>query len=209
MIKEGKRTLLFTVLILAGLLISAINPHDYFTWILEIFPAIIGLFVILLTYKRFPLSNLLYILILIHSYVLFIGGHYTYAKVPLFDWIKDALHQERNNYDKIGHLMQGFVPAIIARELLIRKNVVQKKGWLFTICVSMCLAISAVYELIEALVAILTGESAEAFLGTQGYVWDTQSDMFFAFTGAVIALTLLPKLHNESIKNISAGSESA
>lgn len=205
MTNKGEKTFyLFTLLLLIGLIISAIKPHDYFTWILEVFPATIGITVITLTYKKFPLSNLLYILILIHCYVLFIGGHYTYAEVPLFNTLRDLFHQQRNNYDKVGHFIQGFVPAIIAREILIRKNIVQKSGWLFFICIAICLAISAFYELIEAFVAISTGDSAEAFLGTQGYIWDTQSDMFFALIGAIISLILLRKIHDRSIENIKS-----
>jgi putative membrane protein len=192
----------FSFLLLAGLAVSAISPHDYFTWILEVFPAIIAFLVILVTHKKFPLSNLLYILILIHCYVLFIGGHYTYAEVPLFNTIKELFHQQRNNYDKVGHFVQGFVPAIIAREILIRKQVLDKPGWLFFICISICLAISACYEMLETFVAIITGDSAEAFLGTQGYVFDTQSDMFYALIGAGSALILLSKAHNNSIKKI-------
>jgi putative membrane protein len=181
------------------LVVSGIAPHDYFTWMLEVFPAIIAILLMLATHKTFPLSNVLLVLITIHCYVLFIGGHYTYAEVPLFNDIRDAFHQSRNNYDKVGHFIQGFVPAIVAREILIRKQVVIKSGWLFFICVSICLAISAFYELIEAFVAILTGDSAEAFLGTQGYVWDTQSDIFFAFIGSISALALLSKVHTRSI----------
>jgi len=200
--KSSNTFYLFSTFLIFGLLISAIAPHDYFTWILEVFPAMIALVVIYFSHKKFPLSNLLYILIIIHAYVLFVGGHYTYAKVPLFDTIKEVFHQQRNNYDKVGHFIQGFVPAIVAREILIRKKVVNQSGWLFFICVCICLAISAFYELIEAFVAISTGDSAEAFLGTQGYVWDTQSDMFFALIGAICALIILPKLHNMSIEKV-------
>jgi putative membrane protein len=192
----------FLLLVPLGLILSAIHPHDYFTWILEVFPAIIAFAIIVATHKRFPLSGLLYLLIILHCYVLFIGGHYTYAEVPLFNKIKELFHQHRNNYDKLGHFIQGFVPAIIARELLIRKQVLNKPGWRFFLCVSICLAISAFYELIEAFVAITSGTSSNAFLGTQGDIWDTQSDMFCALIGAVVALIVLPKLHDRSIKKI-------
>jgi putative membrane protein len=192
----------FNILLLSGLIVSAISPHDYFTWILEVFPGVVAFLILLMTQKRFPLSNLLYILILIHCYVLFIGGHYTYAEVPLFNALKDLFHQQRNNYDKLGHFVQGFVPAIAAREILIRKQVLNKQGWLFFICVSICLSISACYEMIEALVAVMTGDSADAFLGTQGYVWDTQSDMFYALIGAITSLVLLTKLHDRSIAKV-------
>ena len=146
---------------LIGLILSGINPHDYFTWILEIFPAIIGFLVLLLTFNKLRFSDLVYSLILIHCYILFIGGHYTYAEVPLFNWIKDVLNQSRNNYDKIGHFAQGFVPAIITRELFIRFKIVKKGLWLsfLTICVSV--TISAFYEFLEWFVAVLSGESAE------------------------------------------------
>jgi putative membrane protein len=192
----------FLALSITGLLLSAIRPHDYFTWWLEVLPAIIAMVVIFTTGKKFPLSDLLYILILIHCFVLYLGGHYTYAEVPLFNWVRDVLHQSRNNYDKVGHFIQGFVPCIVARELLIRHKVINKLRWLPFLCVSICLAISALYELIEALVAILTGDSAEAFLGTQGYVWDTQSDMFLAVIGAITALIFLSRLHNRSMSKV-------
>jgi putative membrane protein len=195
---------LFAIFVLCGLIISAIAPHDYFTWILEVFPAIIALVIMYFTRRTFPLSNLLYCLILIHCLILFIGGHYTYAQVPLFNTLKELLHQERNNYDKVGHFIQGFVPAIVAREILIRKKVLNKLGWLSFICISICLAISAFYELIEAFVAIVSGDSAEAFLGTQGDVWDTQSDMFYALVGAIVSLILLPNIHNKSIEAVLA-----
>lgn len=198
---------IFMALMLLGLILSGIAPHDYFTWLLEVVPAIVALLILSATRKRFPMSSLAYGLILLHAWVLYIGGHYTYAEVPLFDWIKEQLHQDRNNYDKVGHFIQGFVPAIITREILIRRQVVAKKGWLFFLCTCVCLAISAVYELIEALVAMMTGESADAFLGTQGYVWDTQSDMFCAMIGAVSALLLLSRLHDRSMARLaSAGS---
>jgi len=203
MTKQLNTIIIFSFFIITGLLLSAINPHDYFTWFLEVAPAIIVLLILLLTYKSFPLSNLLYTLIVIHAYILFIGGHYTYAKVPLFDWIKDYFHQERNNFDKLGHFAQGFVPAIAAREILLRKMVVDKKAWLSFIIISICLAFSAFYELIEAFVAIATGDSAEAFLGTQGYVWDTQTDMFLALVGSVTGLIVLPKIHDHSLAVIT------
>lgn len=199
---RSKALYLFLILSTAGLLVSAIHPHDYFTWWLEVLPAIIAMVVIFITGKKFPLSDLLYILILIHCFVLYLGGHYTYAEVPLFNWIRDVLHQSRNNYDKVGHFIQGFVPCIVARELLIRHKVINKLNWLPFLCVSICLAISALYELIEAFVAILTGDSAEAFLGTQGYVWDTQSDMFLALIGAITALIFLSRLHNKSMSKV-------
>lgn len=188
----------FTILIW-----SAIEPADHFTWFLEVVPALIGLAIIILTYKRFKLTRLAYILILVHCIILMVGGHYTYAMVPLFDWIKEYFSLERNNYDKVGHFAQGFVPAIVAREILIRKDIVNGRKWLSFLVVCFCLAFSAFYELVEWWVAISTGESAEAFLGTQGYVWDTQSDMALALLGAVCALTLLSKIHDKQISKIS------
>ncbi len=178
------------------------NPHDYLTWWLEVFPAVIGLIIILVTYRRFPLTNFLYTLILIHAIILCVGGHYTYAEVPLFDWIRDALGQARNNYDKIGHLAQGFVPAFIAREILLRKWVVTKKGWLGFLSITLCMALSSLYEMFEWWVSLWTGSAGDSFLGTQGYIWDTQSDMFYAMIGAIIGIFFFSRLHDRAIKNI-------
>lgn len=166
---------------------------------LEVMPALIGLIILLVTFKKFKFTNLVYTLILIHSIILMVGGHYTYAEVPFFDWIKETFDQSRNNYDKIGHLAQGFIPAMVTREIFIRKKVVNSKAWLNFIIVSICMAFSLTYELIEWWVAELTGDEAESFLGTQGYVWDTQSDMFYATIGAILALLTLSKLHNKSL----------
>ncbi len=182
---------------------SAIAPHDYFTWFLEVAPALLGFVILAATYRRFRLTPLVYVLILLHCIILMVGGHYTYAEVPLFDWIKDVWDLERNNYDKVGHLAQGFIPAVIAREILVRTNAVKAGGWLNLFVVSFCLAVSASYELVEWGVALLTGESAEAFLGTQGYIWDTQSDMFLALVGAVLALLLLSNVHDRQIEGLT------
>jgi putative membrane protein len=181
------------------LLWSIINPKEGFTCFLEIIPAIIGLTILILTFKKFRFTNFTYTLILIHCIILFIGGHYTYAEVPFFDYIKDILHQSRNNYDKVGHFAQGFVPAMIIRELFIRKKVVSNKSFFNFIIVCICLAISAAYEWIEWFVSIATGDGGDAFLGTQGYVWDTQSDMLFATIGAVTALLLFSKAQDKQI----------
>ena len=178
---------------------SGIAPKDYLTWALEVGPAIIGLLVLALTENRFPLTRLSYILVLAHCVILMIGGHYTYAEVPFFDYLASVFGWTRNNYDKVGHFVQGFVPAVIAREVFIRANVVNGARWLQVIVVSLCLAISTFYELLEWWVALLSGESAEAFLGTQGYVWDTQSDMGLAFLGAVAALGTLGRLHDRQL----------
>ena len=184
----------------AVLLWSVINPKDYFTWFLEVFPALIGFIIIALTYKRFRLTPLVYLLILIHCIILMVGGHYTYAEVPLFNWIRDTFGMARNNYDKIGHLAQGLIPAIITREILLRKDVIKSKSWLNFIIICICLAISAFYELIEWWAALLSGNAAEAFLGTQGYVWDTQSDMALALLGSVLALLTLSKVHDRQLR---------
>jgi putative membrane protein len=182
---------------------SLISPKDYFTWFLEVLPAITGVLVLILTFKRFSFTNLTYALILLHCCILMVGGHYTYAEMPLFDWIKEVFHQSRNNYDKVGHFAQGFVPAIISRELLIRKNVINGKGWLHFIVLSLCMSMSAAYEFIEWFAALIIGEAAESFLGTQGYVWDTQSDMLYATIGAIAALILLSKVHDKKINEIA------
>lgn len=178
---------------------SAIYPKDRFTWWLEAFPALIAPVALALTWNRFRFTPLVYTLILLHCIILMVGGHYTYAEVPLFDEIKEMFALQRNNYDKLGHFAQGFVPALVAREILLRNAIVTRRGWLFFIVVSICLAISAFYELVEWWVAMLSGESAEAFLGTQGYIWDTQSDMAFALTGAVMALVLLGRMHDRQM----------
>ena len=181
---------------------SGINPHDYFTWFLEVIPALIGFFILLFTYKSFKLTPLVYILILIHCIILMVGGHYTYALVPFFDTISELFAQTRNNYDKVGHLAQGFIPAMITREILIRKNIISSSYWRDFFIVCFCLAFSALYEIIEWIVAVYTGTQAESFLGTQGYVWDTQSDMFYALLGAVLALLFLGKIHDKQLKNL-------
>ena len=178
---------------------SAIHPHDYFTWILVTFPAIIGFVILVATYRRFPLTPLAYTLLMIHAAILMIGGHYTYAEVPLGFWMRDFLHTARNDYDRIGHFAQGFVPAIIAREILIRRNVVRNRGWLYFIIVCICLAISASYELLEWRVSVATGAKGDAFLGTQGDVWDTQEDMATALVAAMIAPLILGRLHDRQI----------
>ena len=177
---------------------SGINPKDQFTWFLEVSPAMIGGVLMLMTYNSFRLTPLLYFFILLHCIVLMVGGHYTYAEVPFFDGL---FGDERNNYDKVGHFFQGFVPALIAREILIRKHVVKSTAWLNLFVVSVTLAFSAFYELIEWWVAVASGDDAVAFLGTQGYEWDTQSDMAWALFGAIVAIIVLSKLHDKQLKN--------
>lgn len=196
----------FVWLVIFGstLIWSGINPKDQFTWFLEVLPAIIGLVLLGFTYNTFRLTSLVYALILFHCLILMVGGHYTYAEVPLFDTIRDMLGSDRNNYDKVGHFAQGFVPAIITREIIIRKKLINGASWRAFFVICFCLAFSAFYELIEWGVALASGEDAEAFLGTQGYIWDTQSDMGLALIGAIFALILLSKLHDRQLQNLGA-----
>ncbi|WP_407929486.1 DUF2238 domain-containing protein [Heliomicrobium gestii] len=186
---------------------SGINPYDRFTWILEVFPAVIGLAALALTYRRFPLTTFSYTLIAIHMVILMIGGHYTYAKVPFFDWLRDSFDLGRNHYDRLGHLAQGFIPAILAREILLRLSPLRRGGFLSLLIPCVCLAISAFYELIEWWVALATGTAAEAFLGTQGDVWDTQSDMAMALLGSLLALLTLSNRHDKAMAVLAEGRE--
>lgn len=179
---------------------SGVGPKDYPTWALEVIPAVVGAAVLWYTRDSFPLTSLTYVLILIHCIILIVGGHYTYAEVPVGDWVRDLFDHSRNNYDKLGHFAQGFIPAIIAREIFIRLSVFNSKRWRDFLIVCLCLAISAFYELIEWWVALLTGEGADAFLGTQGDVWDTQSDMALALFGAILALLILGRLHDRQLQ---------
>jgi putative membrane protein len=183
----------------AVLVWSVIAPKDLFTWFLEVLPALIGLVVLALTRRRFPLTPLAYGLILAHCVILMVGGHYTYAEVPLFDWLREAFHWQRNNYDKVGHLAQGFVPALLAREVLLRLAVVNGRGWLNFLVVCFVLALSAFYELLEWAVAAASGDSAVSFLATQGDPWDTQSDMGLALLGALLALVTLARPHDRQL----------
>ena len=183
---------------------SAIEPADRLTWWMEVIPAILGLGVLLMTRQRFPLTGLVYFLILIHAVILMVGGHYTYAEVPVGDWLRDVIGSERNNYDKLGHLAQGFVPVMIAREIMIRNKVVAVRGWLTFLLLCIVLALSAFYELIEWWAALLSAAAADAFLGTQGYVWDTQSDMLWALSGAVLALLTLSGWQDRQISSITS-----
>ena len=193
---------LWVIIFSTVLVWSGINPKDPFTWLLEVTPAVIGAIVLVFTYKSFQLTPLVYILILIHCVILMIGGHFTYAEVPLFDDLRDLFGSSRNNYDKLGHFAQGFIPAMIAREIILRKNIIKGAAWQTFFIVSFCLAFSAFYELIEWWVALMMGEDAEAFLGAQGYVWDTQSDMGLALLGAIVALLSLSKLHDKQLERV-------
>ena len=189
------------LLALVGLVLawSLVHPHDYLTWLLEVFPALVGGAVLFATYRRFRFTNLVYSLIAIHAVILMIGGHYTYAEVPAFNWLRDAGVFARNDYDKVGHLAQGFVPALITRELLLRTSPLEPGKWLTTLAIAVPGAISAAYEIFEWWVSVATGSAGDAFLGTQGYVWDTQSDMLMCFVGAVAALVLLSRWHDAQL----------
>ncbi|KOO50704.1 DUF2238 domain-containing protein [Priestia koreensis] len=194
-----KKELFLLILYAAALIWSAISPVDRFTWWLEVTPALIALLLLLVTYDRFQFTTLAYVLIFIHCVILFVGGHYTYARMPLFTWLQDVMDLDRNYYDRLGHIAQGFIPAIIIREILWRNSPLKGSRWLSFIVVSICLAISAMYELIEFGVALMTGKAAEAFLGTQGDVWDTQWDMLFALIGAIVSLILLSYVHTKQL----------
>jgi putative membrane protein len=180
---------------------SMINPHDHFTWFLEVFPVILGLFLLFTTYRKFPFTRIAYFMMFLHAIILMVGGHYTYAEVPLFNEIRDLLGTDRNHYDRVGHFAQGFFPAVIAREILLRLSPLKEGKWLFFIVVSICLAFSAFYEMIEWWVAAFTGAAAESFLGTQGDVWDTQWDMFLALIGAVVSQVVLVRWHKKALQS--------
>ena len=197
-----KNIYIMLVVFFGTLIWSILNPKEGFTCFLEIIPAIIGFLLLALTFKKFRFTDFTYFLILVHCIILFVGGHYTYAEVPLFDYIREIFHQSRNNYDKVGHFAQGLVPAMIIRELFIRKNVISNPSFFNFIIVSICLAISAAYEWIEWWVSLATGDGGDAFLGTQGYVWDTQSDMLFATIGAIVGLVLFSKIQDRQLEKI-------
>jgi putative membrane protein len=191
------------VLAVVALVVSGIGPKDRLTWLLEVAPVLIGAPILVASAKRFPLTPLLYLLLFFHALVLMLGGHYTYAEVPLGEWAKEAFGFARNHYDRLGHVTQGFVPAILAREILLRKSPLQPGGWLRLSVTSICLAFSALYELIEWATALLSGEAATAFLGTQGDIWDTQWDMYLALCGALFAQALLSRLHDRQLERLS------
>lgn len=190
------------VSVLLVLIWSGINPYDRFTWLLEVLPALLGTVILAATYGKFKFTTFCYLLIAVHMAILMVGGHYTYARVPLFDWLKEVFDFSRNHYDRIGHFTQGFVPAMVVREMLLRLTPLKPGKMLSFIVISICLAISASYELIEWWVALATGTAAEAFLGTQGDVWDTQWDMFLALCGAATSLLIFSGLHNRKLNAI-------
>jgi putative membrane protein len=181
---------------------SGWRPHDRFTWWLEIAPGLAGIIILLATYRRFQFTTLCYTLIALHICILCVGGHYTYARVPAFDWLRPIFGWHRNHYDRLGHFMQGFVPAMIAREMFIRINVVNRNTWIPFLVVSVCLAISAFYELVEWWMAIISGSAANDFIGSQGDVWDTQADMAWALIGAICALLFLSYFHDRALRKI-------
>ena len=197
------KILIWVSVFLSVLIWSAIEPADRLTWWMEVIPALLGFVILLMTRQRFPLTGLVYILILIHAVILMVGGHFTYAEVPAGDWLRDLIGGDRNNYDKLGHFAQGFVPVMIAREIMVRIQVVAVRGWLTFLLLCVVLAISAFYELIEWWAALLSAEAADAFLGTQGYVWDTQSDMLWALCGAILGLLALSRWHDRQIAAIT------
>ncbi len=195
------------VMVAVVFLWSALAPRDRFTWFLEVLPVLAAVPLLALTWRRFPLTPLAYSLVAVHAVILIVGGHYTYAQVPLFNWLRDVFGFARNHYDRVGHFAQGFVPAILAREILLRRTPLRPGGWLFTIVIAICLAISALYEIFEWGVAAATGTAADAFLGTQGDFWDTQKDMLMCLIGAVIALLVLSRTHDRALARI-AGTDS-
>ncbi len=190
----------------AALVLSGINPYDRTTWILEVAPVLIVVPLLLATGRRFPFTPLVYRLIFIHALILMLGGHYTYARVPLGFWVQDLFDLARNHYDRVGHLAQGFIPAMVARELLLRKSPLARGRWLFFLVVCVCLAGSACYEFIEWWAALLGGEAADSFLGTQGDVWDTQWDMFLAFLGSMASQVLLAGVHDREMGRMGVAS---
>jgi putative membrane protein len=194
------------VLFWVAFVLSAIRPHDYFTWFLEVFPAVIGFIALVATYRRFQFTTIVYFFVCLHCIVLFVGGHWTYALVPLGDWMKPLLHTARNDYDRIGHFMQGFVPALIARELITRFGVLRKKKWLFFLVTCICLAISAAYELFEYGVAVASGSKSDAFLGSQGDPWDTQNDMLTALVGSILAQLVFGRMQDRAMEKLPQNS---
>ncbi len=197
---QSREPLILLVLSIGTLVLSGLGPFDRTTWVLEVFPILIGLPILITSYWRFPLTALLYRLLFLHALILMLGGHYTYAQVPIGFWVQEVFDFSRNHYDRFGHLAQGFIPAILTREILLRRSPLLRGKWLFFITTCVCLAFSAVYELIEWWAALIGEESAEAFLGTQGDVWDTQWDMFLALLGALSSQMLLSRLHDRQLR---------
>ena len=197
-----REPVIFLAIVGIALLISRVGPYDPITWFLEIVPILIIAPILIVTYRKFPLTSLLYRLLFVHALILILGGHYTYARVPVGYWFQDLLDLSRNHYDRLGHLAQGFVPAILVREILLRRSPLLRGKWLFFLTVSVCLAFSAFYEFTEWWAAVAGGEGAENFLGTQGDVWDTQWDMFLAFVGAITSQLILSKVHDRQLEEL-------
>ena len=200
--RDGRYEIALLLSLLAILIWSGIEPHDRFTWVLEVAPVLIGVPILIYIWPRFRLTPVVYTLLWIHAVILMVGGKYTYAEVPLGFWLQDTFGFARNHYDRIGHFAQGFIPAMLAREVLIRKSPLRGSRWLPFVVVSICLAFSAFYELIEFWTALVAGGGAEAFLGTQGDVWDTQWDMQMALVGAIVALLALSRLHDRELERM-------
>ena len=187
-------------LTLLALVVSGIGPHDRTTWWLEVFPVMLGVPLLIATRRRFPLTPLLYVLLFVHALILMLGGHYTYARVPLGFWVQDLLDLSRNHYDRLGHFAQGFVPAILAREILLRRTPLRPGGWLSALVWCVVMAVSATWELFEWASALIGGSAADDFLGAQGDIWDTQWDMFMAAVGAILSLLLFSRLHDRQLR---------
>ena len=200
--KNAKEWIILLSIIILSLFFSAVGPYERGTWFLEVVPVLIGIPILFFTFKRFPLTTLTYRLLTIHALILILGGHYTYARVPLGYWVQDLFDLSRNHYDRLGHLAQGFVPAILIREILLRTSPLRPGKWLFVLVFSTALAFSAFYEMIEWWAAISGGDAAESFLGTQGDIWDTQWDMFIALLGAISAQLILSSVHDRELKGI-------
>jgi putative membrane protein len=204
-VDSSRRALMLCALVaLAGLVISGIHPHDRLTWWLEVAPVLVAVPLLLATWRRFPFTWLVYLLVAVHATILVVGGHYTYALVPLGNWLRDVLDLARNHYDRLGHFAQGFVPALATREILLRRTPLVRGGWLFVLVVAVCLAVSACYEFTEWWTALIGGGKSEAFLGTQGDPWDTQWDMFLAMLGAIAAQLLLAGVQDRALARLSA-----
>jgi putative membrane protein len=193
---------IYILIFFLALLWSGINPRDQFTWLLEVIPALVAFAILAFTYKKFRFTNFAYLLILIHSIILMVGGHTTYAEMPLFNWLRDTFDLARNYYDRLGHLAQGFIPALILREIVIRKNIINGRRWQFALIIMSILGASAFYEFFEWGISLVSGEAGNAFLGTQGDIWDTQWDMFMCLIGSIVSLLSLGKIHDKYLKNI-------
>jgi putative membrane protein len=204
--RSAREPLALLALVGAALVVSALHPYDATTWILEVFPVLVGAPILIATWRRFPLTPLVYRLLFLHALILIVGGHYSYARVPLGSWMEHVFGLTRNDYDRIGHFAQGFVPAIVVREVLVRRTPLRPGGWLFFLVTSVCLAISACYEFVEWGTAVWSGSAADAFLGTQGDPWDTQWDMFLCLLGALAAQAGLSRAHDREIARLQAAS---